>query len=154
MSGLPNDGLEMDAMRRLVRIAMMPAVRPADLLVEHALSQRTDSWIDAAIGSLAADAGPDEPSPHEWNRTPPTSDGLSAARAGAKRRYERADSTAARCEALLAYAWCVACSMVHQRTTGSSESIDSIHGLLGAAAAVSPIDVRDFLALAIATDCG
>jgi hypothetical protein len=44
--------------------------------------------------------------------------------------------------------------MVHQRTTGSSESIDSIHGLLGAAAAVSPIDVRDFLALAIATDCG
>jgi len=154
MSGLPPGGLELDAMRRLVRLAMMPAVRPADLLVEHALSQRTDTWIDVAIGSLAADAGPDAPSPREWNLTPPTVAGLSAARAGAKRRYEQADTTSARCEALLAYAWCVACSMVHQRTTGSSESIDSIHALLGAAAAVSPMDVRDFLALAIATDCG
>ncbi len=142
-----------DALRRLVRIAMMPAVRPADLLVEHALSQRSDTWIEAAISSLAMDAGPDEPLPHDWVGTAPTAAGLAAARAGAKRRYERADATAARCEALFAYAWCVACAIVHHRTTGSSESIDAIHGLLGAASAVAPLHARDFFAQAIATDC-
>ena len=142
-----------DALCRLVRIAMMPAVRPADLLIEHALSQRTDTWIDAAIASLALDAGPDEPAPHDWIATAPGASGLAAARAGAKRRYERADTTSARCEALFAYAWCVACALVHHRTTGSSESLDAIHGLLGAAAAVAPLPARDFFAKAIATDC-
>ncbi len=142
-----------DALRRLVRIAMMPAVRPADLLIEHALSQRSDTWIEAAIASLAADAGPDEPLPHDWVGTAPSTAGLAAARAGAKRRYERADANATRCEALFAYAWCVACAIVHHRTTGSSESIDAIHGLLGAASAVAPLHARDFFALAIATDC-
>lgn len=142
-----------DALRRLVRIAMMPAVRPADLLIEHALSQRSDTWIDTSIASLAIDAGPDEPLPRDWARTAPSADGLAAARRGAKRRYERADVTAARCEALFAYAWCVACAIVHFRSTGSSESIDSIHGLLGAASAVAPLPARDFFAQAIATDC-
>ena len=142
-----------EALCRLVRIAMMPAVRPADLLIEHALCQRADTWIETAIGSLAMDAGPDEPSPHDWIGSAPSPVGLATARAGAKRRYERADSTAARCEALFAYAWCVACAIVHHRTTGSAESIDAIHGLLGAASAVAPLPARDFFALAIATDC-
>lgn len=153
MSGSAGDQPGAEALCRLVRIAMMPAVRPADLLIEHALSQRTDTWIEAAIGSLAIDAGPDEPSPHDWIGSAPSPTGLAAARTGAKRRYDRADSTAARCEALFAYAWCVACAIVHHRTTGSSESIDAIHGLLGAASAVAPLPARDFFALAIATDC-
>lgn len=153
MSGPAPDCPSADALCRLLRIAMMPAVRPADLLIEHALSQRTETWIDAAVGSLATDAGPDEPSPHDWIGSAPSPVALAAARAGAKRRYERAGSTAARCEALFAYAWCVACAMVHYRTTGSTESIDAIHGLLGAASAVAPLPARDFFALAIATDC-
>jgi hypothetical protein len=152
ISPQPDDS-HTEALMRLVRIAMMPAVRPADLLIEHALSQRDEGWVDESIASLAIDAGPDEPPPHDWAHTAPSLPALALARAGAKRRYERADTTSARCEALFGYAWCVACTIVHHRTSGSSESIDAIHGLLGAAAAVAPISVRDFLGQAIATDC-
>lgn len=137
------------AVGRLLRLALTPAVQPADLLLEHGLSQRDWAWILMALDGASAAVGRPGMRVGDWCITAPASDELAAVRADAKRRFESAGATPSRCAALFVYAWCVAASLVHRGTTGSSEPRDAVDGLLGAAATVAPPELRDFIDRAI-----
>jgi hypothetical protein len=117
---------------------MQPAVQPADLLIEFALSQRDAGWIDEAFRRLgvgaveaAADAAIDRSAEH-----------LRAWREGAKREFDAGSDFRMRAGALIVYAWCVAESILRFGASGSSERRDVLDGLLGAAASVAPVHLR------------
>lgn len=130
---------------RLLRLAMQPSIQPADLLIEFALSQRDESWIDDAFRRLgvgaveaAADAAIDRSAAH-----------LRAWREGAKREFDAGSDFRMRAGALIVYAWCVAESILRFGASGSSERRDVLDGLLGAAASVAPVRLRERLEAAL-----
>jgi hypothetical protein len=137
------------ALGRLLRLALTPAVQPADLLLEHGLAQRDAAWIADALDAASCEAQRPGPSLRDWPASAPDQALLTAVRAASKRRFESADATPARCASLFVYAWCIAASLVHRGTTGSSEPRDAVDGLLGAAATVAPPGLREFLDRAI-----
>jgi hypothetical protein len=135
--------------RRLLRLAAAPAIQPADLLLDHAMSQSDDGWITRALDHAHAISGAAGPHPSTWTVAAPTPEWLRIVRSASKRRFESSSELPARCEALLGYAWCLAACLVHHGHTGSTETRDQVDGLLGATAAVVPHPMREFLSQAI-----
>ena len=139
----PNGDLRLgpEPASRLLRLAMQPAIQPADLLIEFALSQRDSSWLSDAflrggVGSVeAASDATTERSEHQ----------LRAWREAAKRDFDSNTDFRVRAGALVVYAWCVAESILRFGTSASTERRDAIDGLLGAAASVAPDRLRERL---------
>ena len=152
MSAIDPFGPKSEAVSRLLRLALTPAVQPADLLFEHGLAQRDMGWLESALDDPSYRCMPAGGGPRGWVTAAPSAEHLSTVRVLAKRRFESAESTHARCAALFVYAWCVGASLVHRGTTGSSEPRDAVDGLLAAATAVAPAELRDFLDQAIAVE--
>ncbi|MEY5031274.1 MAG: hypothetical protein RL354_305 [Planctomycetota bacterium] len=125
---------------RLLRLALQPSVQSADLMIEYALSQRDTRWVDAAFRGVGA-ALPGE--------AIPTSSELRSWREKAKLRFDQGSTFDERAGALFVYAWCVAASIVHFGSTGSSQRRDVIDGLLGAAASIAPSALRPMIEAAI-----
>jgi len=133
---------------RLLRLAMQPSVQPAELLIEFALSQRDSRWIDAAFVRVGRDVSVTT-SATDWAFGPAAVSDVRAWRDAAKRQFDAGPDFADRCGALFVYAWCVAVSVVQHGVTGSTERRDSIDGLLGAAASIAPVSLRDTIEAAI-----
>lgn len=149
---LTSPDLAKSSATRLLHLALAPAVQPADLLLEHALAQRDVRWFHEALARHASEATLSEGSPAGWCMKAPDAGELASLRSQSKRAYESALTSAARCEALFVYAFCVAASIVHLGTTASSERRDQIDSLLGAAAAAAPDDLREFLERALSRE--
>lgn len=134
-------GLGPEPASRLLRLAMQPAIQPADLLIEFALSQRDGSWIDEAFqrgGVGPVDAALDAAAERSDLE-------LRAWRESAKRDFDSSADFRVRAGALVVYAWCVAESILRFGTSASTERRDAIDGLLGAAASVAPDRLRERL---------
>jgi hypothetical protein len=125
---------------RLLRLALQPSVQSADLMIEYALSQRDTRWVDAAFQGVGA-ALPGEAIPMISE--------LRSWREKAKLRFDQGVTFDERAGALFVYAWCVAVSIVHFGSTGSSQRRDAIDGLLGAAASIAPSALRPTIEAAI-----
>lgn len=146
---------EQSSASRLLRLAMQPSVQPAELLIEFALSQRTDGWIQTAFQQVASCAG----APLRLD-APLLADVQGAQdiatsrvwREAAKRLYETGVDVEQRMGGLFVYACCVAESINRCGTTGSSERRDVIDGLLGAAASIAPEPWRQRFEQALTTD--
>lgn len=120
---------------RLLRLALQPAVQPADLLIEFALSQRDSGWIDEAFrrGGIERWSTPAERGEAQ----------LRGWRDDAKRAFESGTDFRVRAGALFVYAWCVAESILRFGTSASSQPRDTIDALLGAAASIAPERMRE-----------
>ncbi|MFN9124757.1 MAG: hypothetical protein ACK5WD_02890 [bacterium] len=139
----PNGDLRLgpEPASRLLRLAMQPAIQPADLLIEFALSQRDNSWVEEAFrrgGLGSVDAASDAAAERTERQ-------LRAWRESAKRDFDSNADFRVRAGALVVYAWCVAESILRFGTSASTERRDAIDGLLGAAASIAPEGLRERL---------
>lgn len=141
-----NDPTETDELRvasKILALAAAPALRPVDFLIAESRLVRDPHWFARAFSEVAAlELGaavpPASGDPTAWHAHAPATAVLEAWRSRSKFAFEAAGDVHARNAALLVYAWCIAASLVHHGTLGSSQPREDVDQLLAEVATALP----------------